>query len=309
MDDFRGRLVKMYKHIGKWARRQEVSCFRVYDNDVPGYPFSIDLYDKAAYVSIYNKGKNLDDEMYSAWVEQCLDVISDVLGIEKDLVFVKERKRQTGKSQYEKVDDSSYTEIVKESGLLFKVNLSDYLDTGLFLDHRNTRQMVRLRSKDKRVLNLFAYTGSFSVYAVAGGAKAICTVDLSNTYLNWAKENMELNGFQVSKEYDFIQADVKQFLATYEGPLFDLIVIDPPTFSNSKRMKDILDIQRDHVELLNSCLSICETGGVLFFSTNFRGFQLQIEEIKAKSIQDISNLTVPNDFRNKKIHRCYLIEK
>jgi len=308
MEDFRGRLTKMYKHIGKWARRQGITCYRVYDNDVPGYPFSVDLYGKSAYVSIYQK-RHLEEEANLLWIDQCLDIISKILEVDRNLVFVKERKRQAGKSQYEKLDKSSYTEIVEENGLSFKINLSDYLDTGLFLDHRNTRQMVRLRSEGKNVLNLFAYTGSFTVYAAAGGARATCTVDLSNTYLNWAKENMALNNFPTDEKHSFLQADVKQFLAEYNGPLFDLIIIDPPTFSNSKRMKDILDTQRDHVGLVNHCLRIINAGGVIYFSTNFRGFQLDKEGIQSDSIQEISHLTVPNDFRNKKIHRCFIIEK
>jgi 23S rRNA (cytosine1962-C5)-methyltransferase len=179
---------------------------------------------------------------------------------------------------------------------------------GLFLDHRNTRQMVRQESAGKRVLNLFAYTGSFSVYAAAGGAAETLTIDMSNTYLQWADRNLSVNGFS-GPQHRLLQADVLAWLEQPPREQFDLIVLDPPTFSNSKRMDDTLDIQRDHVMLLNRALRFCSPGGTLYFSTNYRRFKLWEEEIRATSITDISAKTVPEDFRNKKIHQCFRITK
>jgi len=198
---------------------------------------------------------------------------------------------------------------VQEAGLSFRVNLTDYLDTGLFLDHRITRGMVRDEAKGKRVLNLFCYTGSFSVYAAAGGATRVDSVDLSKTYLAWAEENMKLNGGMGSPDCRFIHADVKQWLDETPTDFYDLVIMDPPTFSNSKRMKDFLDIQLDHASLINKTLRAMKTGGTLYFSTNYRKFQLEKEKITAASIRDITNATTPFDFQGKLFRWCYLIIK
>jgi len=307
MEDFKHRLLKMAKHIGKWARRQGITCYRIYDNDIPEYPFSVDRYEDALYICLYHRHHERSEESQAVWINECIQLIGDTLDIPEHKVFLKERQRQKGKSQYEKLDDQTHIFTVQENGLSFLVNLSDYLDTGLFLDHRNTREMVRKASAGRHVLNLFAYTGSFSVYAAAGHAASTCTVDLSNTYLQWAGKNMQINGFSVGDQHRMIQADVKQFLADHRSPDFDLIVIDPPTFSNSKRMQDVLDIQRDYAELLNHCIRISNPGGLIYFSTNYRGFQFDPSLLNAHKIQEITHLTIPNDFRNKKIHKCYLI--
>ena len=197
---------------------------------------------------------------------------------------------------------------VHEAGLNFKVNLSDYLDTGLFLDHRITRGFVREEAKDKQVLNLFCYTGSFSVYAAAGGARSVTSVDLSKTYLAWAEDNMRLNNFDLSQHH-FVHADVLQYLDTLSPDTFDLVVVDPPTFSNSKRMKDFLDIQRDHVSMLNKVLNATKPGGIIYFSNNYRRFVLEEDQIKASSIKDITAQTLPFDFQQKMIRKCYKIVK
>lgn len=191
----------------------------------------------------------------------------------------------------------------------FKVNLSDYLDTGLFLDHRITRSMVRDEAKGKRVLNLFCYTASFSVYAAAGGAETVSSVDLSKTYLKWGEENMQLNELYDEKKHQYIHADVKQYLDTLGSNSFDLVIMDPPTFSNSKRMKDFLDIQRDHVELLNKTLAALSSGGLIYFSTNYRRFILDKENINASLIEDITRTTTPFDFEGKLFRWCYKIQK
>ena len=192
-----------------------------------------------------------------------------------------------------------------EGGLKFLVNLSDYVDTGLFLDHRITRSLVRDLSNGARVLNLFAYTGAFSVYAAAGGAVQTTTVDWSRTYLEWAERNMQLNGFR-GPQHRFVRDDTLDYLRQLApGPQFDLAVIDPPTFSNSKRTEEVWDVQRDHVEALNLLLQRMRPGGIVFFSTNFRRFKLEEEAIAADSMHEISRQTVPPDFRNRRIHRCW----
>lgn len=310
MTDFQNRLAKVYKHISKWARRQEITCFRIYDQDVPGFPFSIDKYEDLIYVAWYHKPHTRTPKEQEVWLDDCLKIISETLDVPIQNIFLKERRKQKGTEQYIKLSDRKNTRIVTENGLKFLVNLSDYLDTGLFLDHRNTRQMARDKANGKNTLNLFAYTGSFSVYMAAGGATKITTVDLSKTYLNWAEENMALNGFSgKTHEHTLLHADVKSFLKQYQSQPFELIVMDPPTFSNSKRMSDILDIQRDHVELLNDALNLCSAQAEIIFSTNYRGFKMDTQHLNCKNIEEISHLTIPNDFRNKKIHKCYLLTK
>ena len=198
---------------------------------------------------------------------------------------------------------------VKEAGLQFKVNLADYLDTGLFLDHRITRNMVREQSKDKKVLNLFCYTASFSVYAAAGEAASVVSVDLSKTYLNWAEDNFKLNALNDKSKYSFVHADVLQYLDELAPDSFDIIILDPPTFSNSKRMKDFLDIQQDHAALINKCVLIMKPGAVLYFSTNYTKFQLANDQLNATSITDITKATTPFDFEGKLRRSCFKIIK
>lgn len=307
---FRNRLQKVYRHRSKQAKRQDISCYRLYENDIPEFPFAIDIYGDKLYVAEYKRNHNLSDEEYEQWFEESLQAMQEVLAIDAENIFIKQRQRKAGRQgQYEKIDSSKNEFIVEESGLKFRVNLSDYLDTGLFLDHRITRQMVRENSTGKHVLNLFCYTGSFSVYAAAGSAASVTSVDLSKTYLQWAEDNMKLNGFTTKSKYHFIAADVLQYLDTLPANQFDLVVLDPPTFSNSKRMKDFLDIQRDHVQLINQCLRAMKPGGLLYFSTNSRRFKLDAEQIKAAAIKDITRQTTPFDFEGKLFRWCYLITK
>lgn len=308
LEPFANRLAKMHKHFGKWARRQGITCYRVYDNDIPGTPLAVDIYENIVHVAEYARDHGMEPEEHAAWLDGCIQVISEVLGVTSDLIYLKYRQRQKGLRQYERFSRLGSEYIVRENGLRFLIKPADYLDVGLFLDHRNTRQMVRQESEGKRVLNLFAYTGSFTVYAAAGGAASTLTVDMSNTYLQWADRNLSINGFS-DELHRLLQADVLAWLEQPPREQFDLIVLDPPTFSNSKRMDDTLDIQRDHVMLLNRALRFCAPGGTLYFSTNYRRFKLWEEEIRASAIQDISAKTVPEDFRNKKIHQCYRITK
>lgn len=305
---FRNRLAKNFRHWGKWARRQGISCFRVYDNDIPGTPLAVDIYEDIAHIAEYERDHGMDPDEHSNWLAACVQICSEVLNIHTDSIFLKYRQRQKGLRQYERFARNGASFIVHENGLNFMIRPADYLDVGLFLDHRNTRQMVRTEAAGKRVLNLFAYTGSFSVYAAAGGAASTLTIDMSNTYLQWADRNLSLNGF-AHGPHRLLQADVTAWLREPHSDLYDLIILDPPTFSNSKRMHGTLDTQRDHAWLLNSVLQRCAPGGTIYFSTNYRRFKLAEAEIQAGSILDISAKTVPEDFRNKKIHQCFKITR
>ena len=305
---FHNRLLKVYKHKSKQATRQNITCYRVYDHDLPEFPFCIELYDDKVYLAEYLRRHGMTDEEHGQWLEECVAVICGILPVDDANVYIKQRKRKANRlDQYEKTDAKAEYFSVSEQGLKFLVNLTDYLDTGLFLDHRITRQMVRNECEGKRVLNLFAYTGSFSVYAAAGKAASVTTVDLSKTYLTWAEQNLELNGLKDDNIHHFIHADVKQYLKTLQPNSFDIIIMDPPTFSNSKRMKDFLDIQRDHVELINDLLAATSVGGVVYFSTNFTKFVLDREAIKATTIKDITRATTPFDFEGKLKRSCFLI--
>ena len=307
---FRNRLIKVYKHRHKQAKRQLLQCYRVYDHDLTEFPFCIELFEDKIYLAEYLRRHGMEDAEHEVWLDDCLTVINEVTGIPINDIFVRQRKRMSHRDgQYEKIDTKHDFFNVTENGLKFQVNLTDYLDTGLFLDHRITRAMVKEQCKNKRVLNLFCYTGSFSVYAAAGEAASVTSVDLSKTYLSWAEENFIINGLKDNKKYHFIHADVKQYLKTLLPESFDLVIIDPPTFSNSKRMKDFLDIQRDHVELLNDVLAATTAGGLIYFSTNFSRFQLAAEAIKAAEIKDITKATTPFDFEGKLKRWCFKIVK
>lgn len=307
---FRNRLVKVYRHLQKQAKRQGISCYRLYDRDLPEFPLTIELYEDKIYLAEYKSKHSLTAEAYEQWLKDCFPAISDALVLPEENIYYKTRQRKSGRlGQYQKVNDAQEFFTVQEGGLSFLVNLSDYLDTGLFLDHRITRNKVKEESAGKRVLNLFCYTGSFSVYAAAGNAAEVVSVDLSNTYLKWAEENFRINEFTDSQKYRFIKADVKQYLETLSPGSFDLVVMDPPTFSNSKMMKDFLDIQRDHAELLNQVLRAITPGGKIYFSTNSRKFILDEPSIKASSIKDITKATTPFDFEGKLLRWCFLIQK
>ena len=310
LEMFENRLLKVYKHKSKLAKRQSVSCYRIYDHDLPEFPFCIELYEDKIYLAEYLRRHGMNDEEHEIWLEKCIEKICALLQVQDENVFVKQRKRKRNRlDQYEKKNSTQAFFTVTENGLKFLVNLTDYLDTGLFLDHRITRKMVMEQCAGKRVLNLFAYTGSFSVYAAAGKASNVTTVDLSKTYLQWAEDNFVINLLKDKNKFRFIHADVKQYLKTLEPNSFDLVIMDPPTFSNSKRMKDFLDIQKDHVELLNDVLKGLSSNGVIYFSTNFTKFVLEQDKINATVIKDITKATTPFDFEGKLKRWCYKIEK
>ena len=287
-----------------------ITCYRLYDHDLPEFPFCIEIYEQNVYVAEYKRRHGMSEDEHDEWISRSMIVICEVLKVSEENIFLKLRQKKPGRlGQYQKTAERRSEFIVEENGLKFIVNLSDYLDTGLFLDHRVTREKVRGEAKDKRVLNLFSYTGSFSVYAASGEANEVVTVDLSNTYLDWAKKNMQLNSFVDLSKYKFVQADVLQHIDTVPKNYFDIIILDPPTFSNSKRMEDILDIQRDHVKLINDCLRILKPGGKIYFSTNYKKFVLEKSSIQSSLIKDITKQTTPFDFEGRLFRLCFEIGK
>ena len=314
---FTNRLQKVYRHISKQAKRLGVTSYRVYDHDLPEFPFCIEVYEGKLYVAEYDRRHQMGEKEHEEWLRESLNVMSDVVGMETGDIFLRLRRRKPGKlGQYRKQNAEQDEFFVHENGLKFLVNLSDYLDTGLFLDHRLTREKVKAEAKNKRVLNLFCYTGSFSVYAASGGASEVVSVDLSKTYLQWTKRNLELNEFSQDSplgdrgfKYPLIHADVKQYLQSISPDYFDVVILDPPTFSNSQRMEDFLDIQRDHVQLINDCLRGMKSGGVLYFSTNYTKFILNVDKINSDSVKDITKQTTPFDFEGKLRRYCFRITK
>lgn len=302
------RIKKNGKQLKPFLAREGITCYRVFDWDMPEYPLCIDVYEDKIHAAIYQTRHELDEDAYQDWLDECMLVMMSVFNLEKADIYIKTRERKKALEQYEKVDDVKDFFTVKENGIKFLVNLNDYLDTGLFLDHRNTRKQVMLESTGKHVLNLFAYTGAFSVYAAMGGAFTTTTVDLSNTYLKWARNNFILNEIPLGK-HQFIKADVKEWIMQNPSRLYDIIVLDPPTLSKSKMAKTTFEVQADHVDLVNHSLKHLQTGGVLFFSNNFRGFVLDEKNILATSIENITAGSIPFDFRNKKIHMCWRMVK
>ncbi len=306
---FENRLTKVYRHLGKTAARQDISCFRIYDHDLPEAPFLIEKYADKLYVSEYQRRFEASEDAHAAWLLECKKLMSAVTGVAPENIFVRLRKRKSSRlDQYQKLSETGTEFLVQEAGLNFIVNLTDYLDTGLFLDHRITRGLVREWSNGARVLNLFCYTGSFSVYAMAGGAAEVVSVDLSNTYLQWAERNMKAN-FPDAPNTSFVQADVLQYLASLPDQRFDLIILDPPTFSNSKRMKDFFDVQQHHASMITDCLRLLTPAGILVFSTNYTRFQLDRSAINASEIKDITKATTPFDFGGKLQRACFRIVK
>ena len=306
MQDLANRLTKRFKHLKKWAKREGINAFRIYDYDIPEHPLAVDFYNGDFVVHLAPKNAQLAEDDGEAWENAVLPLIAETLQTEPENLFVKRRMRQRGSSQYERRARHGIETVVEEYGLKFIVNLSDFIDTGLFLDHRLLRKAVRERAAGKRVLNLFAYTGSFSVAAAAGKAKTVVTMDLSNTYLAWAQRNTERNGFSLPDD-TFQRADVLRFLEKAQRGRWDLIVLDPPSFSNSKSMEETLDIQRDHAMLIEQCLRLLSTDGELLFSTNRHHFRMDAEIKERFIVEDISKASLPEDFHNQQTHRAYWI--
>ncbi|MFY9179261.1 MAG: bifunctional 23S rRNA (guanine(2069)-N(7))-methyltransferase RlmK/23S rRNA (guanine(2445)-N(2))-methyltransferase RlmL [Venatoribacter sp.] len=305
VEAFANRLSKNLKQLRKWAKRENIHCYRLYDADLPEYAVAIDQYQDWLHVQEYVPPKTIDEAKAERRLLDVLAVLPEVTGISTERIVLKRRERQAGKKQYEKKDSQQDYLEVNEGQVKLLVNLTDYLDTGLFLDHRPTRLEIAKMAQGKRFLNLFCYTGSASVHAAVAGAS--CTsVDMSRTYLNWAKDNFRLNHLSLDK-HQFIQEDCLAWLKN-SSTSYDLIFMDPPTFSNSKRMDDVLDIQRDHVELITQAMRLLKKGGLLIFSNNLRKFELDKEALSQFAIEDRSAQSVPPDFaRRSNIHHCFYI--
>lgn len=360
---FSNRLKRKIKELKKWARKNKISCYRIYDRDIPEIPVSLDLYEflpdhiqnkieAAKYTSfvaerisqndptiqgelvlntyaviyLYERPYEKDEKEEEFWFDQMAKTAAEVLNIPFSHIVKKERKRQRGTNQYEKDEEKESIYAIKgltqECGELFNIDLTSYLDTGLFFDHRPLRSIVRETASKKSVLNLFCYTGSFSVYAAEGGAKKVESVDLSNTYLTIAKNNMDLNGFSDKNAYIYTRQDVIEFLKEKavkakagelkEDEYYDMIILDPPTFSNSKNTYNVLDINKDWPQLCKDCLNILAPGGILYFSTNstklsFDKSLLPQATVKNKVIMitDMTESSIPKDFEGTKCHKLW----
>ncbi|NBA96858.1 bifunctional 23S rRNA (guanine(2069)-N(7))-methyltransferase RlmK/23S rRNA (guanine(2445)-N(2))-methyltransferase RlmL [Pseudomonas sp. R5(2019)] len=303
---FANRLQKNLKQMSKWVRREGITCYRVYDADMPEYALAIDLYHDWVHVQEYAAPRSVDPEKAQARLFDALAAIPQALNIDKSRVVVKRRERQSGTRQYERQSTQGQFTEVQEGGVKLLVNLTDYLDTGLFLDHRPMRMRIQREAAGKRFLNLFCYTATASVHAAKGGARSTTSVDLSKTYLDWARRNLSLNGFSDKNRLE--QGDVMAWLSANRDE-YDLIFIDPPTFSNSKRMEGVFDVQRDHVQLLDLAIARLAPGGVLYFSNNFRKFELDANLVERYAVEEITAQTLDPDFaRNSKIHRAWRIQ-
>jgi len=326
IEEFRACLANNARHLRKYPARG-ISCFRVYERDAPDVPLIIDVYEDSVHIAEYEREHGRTGAQHVDWLERCGKVAAEVLGIHPARVAIKQKHRQREGTQHERVSEEGKTLVVHEAGLKFEVNLSDYIDTGLFLDHRLTRQMVRERSAGRRLLNLFCYTGSFTVYAASGGAAATTSVDLSKTYLRWAGRNLELNGFEwwgedVREQKEpprhgnrLVFGDVMSFMREHPvGGFYDIMVIDPPTFSTSNRTEDVFDVQHNHGELLRLAIGLLSPGGEIYFSNNNRRFKFDepvMDGLGAAGygVREISKRTVPPEYRNQRIHRCWRIAR
>lgn len=349
---FANRLKKKYKELRKWARKNNISSYRLYDRDIPEIPVSLDVYEfipdeiknpaecaayetnllsrissndlsaekeleenRYAVIYLYERPYQKDQEEEEEWLSKMSEKAAEILNIDQSHIVKKERKQQKGLNQYEKIESTtSIVRNVQENNLIFRIDLSKYLDTGLFFDHRPLRKIVSESATEKRVLNLFCYTGSFSVYAAAGNASYVESVDLSNTYLSWAEDNFKKNGFCSKEKYKFTKADViswleKKSTSIQEKDKFDIIILDPPTFSNSKSTQNVLDINRDWPELVKNAVALLRSNGVLYFSTNSTRLSFDEKKLpKNTDYKDITVQSVPKDFEGTKCHRCWKIQ-
>ena len=327
------RLRKRHRHLQKWARRTDTGAFRLYDRDIPEIPLVLDKYADAVSGALYQRPYEKDEAEEEQWLQAMTDAAARALELQRDTVIIKRRQRQRGQAQYEKMADRELVREVREGGLLFKVNLSDYLDTGLFLDRRAMRRMVNADSSGKRVLNLFCYTAVFSIHAASGGAVSTDSVDLSNTYLNWARDNFSLNGFdtamlrldeftgtdnQGKTAHKLIRADAVTFLrqAAASRRRWDSIIIDPPVFSNSTMARADFDLNRDYKDLLADCLALLNPNGKIWFSANARSFKTDAADMEMAltnqfpgiKISDCTDQLIDEDFKGKKIPKAFMLE-
>jgi 23S rRNA (guanine2445-N2)-methyltransferase / 23S rRNA (guanine2069-N7)-methyltransferase len=308
----KNRIEKSHRHLRKRAEREGIDCWRVYDADLPEYASAIDIYrtqagDVYLHIQEYQAPATVEENLARTRLRETVRVAGETLGVPRERIALKTRQRGKGGEKYGRLGQRGEFLEVGEGGLVFWVNLWDYLDTGLFLDHRPLRARVREISRGRRFLNLFCYTGSVSIYAAAGGADETTSVDLSQTYLDWAASNLERNGFGGERD-KLVRADALEFLQS-RSAMYDLIFVDPPTFSNSKRADDF-DVQRDHVRLLQLCGERLLPGGTIVFSNNFRRFKLDQAALADFVIRNTTAMTIPFDFeRNSRIHQCYELHK
>lgn len=308
-EEFANRLRNRARHFRRWPTKRGITCFRLYERDVPDVPLIVDRYENALHIAEYVRPHDRSTAQHADWLDLMTRTAAKTLEVPRELVFMKHRDRQRGDDQYVRVDNQEARFTVQEAGLKFIVNLSDYIDTGLFLDHRVTRQMAREAAAGKRFLNLFAYTGSFSVYAAAGGAASTTTVDKSATYVDWARDNLQLNGFD-DPPHELVRADIREFINSLRPTdVWDLAVVDPPTFSNTKGAEVDWDVQLDHGELLRRLAPHITAGGAVFLSTNFRRFKLDEPALADYQIREITRQTIPEDFRNERIHKCWKLTR
>ncbi len=308
---FANRLKKNMRRLRSWRRGEQVSCYRLYDADLPEYAVSIDIYERFVVVREHDRPESVDKARAVARLNDALRAVEELLGVPSSDIFLKRRRRRKEGQQYEKLDDSRRLREVREGGHRFLVNLQDYFDTGLFLDHRGVRALIERSAKGKRFLNLFAYTGTASIYAAAGGAKTTTSVDLSNTYLEWAQQNFALNGYEAGRDgpHRLVRADCLRWLAGADER-YDLIFLDPPTFSRSKGMITTFDVQRDHVSLIKDTARLLTPGGELLFSTNARRFKLDEEALAGFAIENLTRPTMPPDFaRSPRIHAVWRLRR
>lgn len=306
MQDLSNRLVRMKKHWAKWARRRGISCYRVYDRDIPEYPFVADLYESHLVLTEFENAAIQAKKDYAQWKIQATEIFRSTFDIRPENLHLKSRVRRAEGEQYEKLAEGAGV-VVHEGGLKFRIYPDNWLDTGLFLDHRNLRAKVRDSAAGKKVLNLFCYTGSFSVYAAAGGAALMHSVDLSAKYLDIVEQNLKLNDL-TSVPHEQYRADAREFLASAKPGFYDTIICDAPVFSKSRKQERDFDVLRDHPQLVRDCLKALKSDGVLYFSTNFRKFSIRFPaEGDTAIVNNITAQTIPEDFRNKWIHACYEI--
>ncbi len=299
------QLKKKHKKLRPYFNSSGTDCYRIHSMTVENVPVTLDVYGDALHISI----SEADSSETAIFTDEEISKIGGALYIKPENIFQKTREKLKEHRQYSAKGEEKEFRQVSENGLIFLVNLHDYIDTGLFLDHRKTRQMIREDSAGKRVLNLFAYTGSFSVYAASGGAESITTVDMSSNYLNWAERNFRENNF-LPGMFEFVCSDVTPFLekAGREGRKWDIIILDPPTFSNSRKMEGVWDIQKDYEKMLDLCSAVTAKGGVILFSTNYKKFFLDKRNLSAKfRIEDMTSLTTDEDFLGKPLHRCWTL--
>ncbi len=304
---FKNRIRKSYRHIRKWAKRTNTNCFRIYDREIPNYQLAIDFYDGRFCVQYFSKYRDEPDPTEELFNE-VQDALIQIFAISEDQIYWRNRIRRRKTEQYEKRDEAHEFFSVLEYGVKFRINLVDYLDTGLFLDHRETRRIVSDYCTGKKVLNLFSYTCSFSVHAAMKGSLFTKSVDMSNTYTAWGRENFLLNGLSLEKN-EIVREDCLKFLLAevQKGKKYDVIIIDPPTISRSKKMEQLFDIQQDYIFLLQQAEKLLSPTGMIFFSTNSRRFKIDESLFPKLSFEEISHKTLPLDFHDPKIHRCWKI--